>query len=268
MDISYIRHELEALARFLDLAYMPQTAKAVRDIQPAAVVSPPDEKSFSPVLDAYREEVLDSLNILGEPDLQHHKALLEGMDSLLVRMASKPQQSFSFLSDKRALLEAIGESHGNTRELYRSFASVHSSNKQVYLNLCLMYLILCEGVFTNLATILLGLYSIGNGTSLATPQRTARLSKTLQTLDQIGLGAFSAGYSRHVRNAIAHGHFKYDSRSREMRFRDFTFHDSVTLVFDEVWPFEKFAWHYAKLDDVYWLVSTYLQVHFLSLLAH
>ncbi len=51
-----------------------------------------------------------------------------------------------------------------------------------------------------------------------------------------------------------------------MRFRDYRLRPQVEVLFDEVWPFDGFAQHYARMDDAYLMVSTYLQVHFLSLL--
>jgi hypothetical protein len=178
-----------------------------------------------------------------------------------------PKAVNAFWLAARPVAEAIGESHGNTRELYQSFVPGESSTKHVYLSLCLMYLILCEGVFKNQARLLLGLHAVAQGKSGATEYLSRPLSPTglQQNLEQSLLGECAVGYSRHVRNSIAHGHMRFNPKTEEMRFRDFLPSDPRTPVFDETWKFARLAFLYAKLDDTYLIVSTYLQVHFLPL---
>jgi hypothetical protein len=78
------------------------------------------------------------------------------------------------------------------------------------------------------------------------------------------MGVFAIGYNRHLRNAIAHGHFRYDPEPGTMRFRDYSYHEGgVRLTYDESWPPDRFAWQFARMDDVYLVMATYLQVHLL-----
>jgi hypothetical protein len=147
MNSQRIIRELEALGGFLDMAYMPKTAAAVRDLIEVDLFAT-DPEIWHPALVAlYRDEVHHSLNIIGEPDPDHHRALVDGMDGVVTGAATSPEPWSAFLRSMHPMVEVIGESHGNTRELSRSFVASGSSRKHVYINLCLMYLILCEGVF-------------------------------------------------------------------------------------------------------------------------
>jgi hypothetical protein len=165
-------------------------------------------------------------------------------------------------------LERVGESLGNTREMYRSFVVGEPSTKHTYLNVCLMYLILCEGLFGPQARFLLAVDSLsedGDTYSVLTDKM-----KPLVLADRLaasGLGAFVDGYHRHIRNSVAHGHFRFDQKTQSMRFRDYK-PDSEMLVFDEVWPFQQMAWLFAKLDDTYLVNASFWQVHVMAALPH
>jgi hypothetical protein len=129
-----------------------------------------------------------------------------------------------------------------------------------------MYLILCEGVFKNLARLVLGFRAIGDG-EINADWLARRLDPKVMVneLHDKQLDAFAVGYHRHIRNAIAHGYLRFQPSTEEMRFRDFKPSDPATPVFDESWPFARLAWLYAKLDDTYLIVSTCLQIAFLPL---
>jgi hypothetical protein len=264
MDEDGISRELVSLSRFLAFAYLPRTAAFVSSLTPVRLRSA--EPWHTPLMRIYQEEALSSFNLLGEPDPEHHRALLDGMDRLVQGASAKPDTLAEFLQQMHPLLVATGESHGNTRELYRSFVAPGSSTKHVYLNLCLMYLILCEGVFRNLGLFVLGLHDIVCPAGPNGGGQNPSLETLGDRLRQVGLGAFAAGYDRHVRNAIAHGHFVYSAGGNTMRFRDYDYRRGK-VTFEEVWPFEKFVRQYAKLDDVYLLVGCYLQLWFLPMLG-
>jgi hypothetical protein len=267
MDSHDLIREIESLARFLDLAYLPRTAAAVRSLSTIDFAKSDRQSWHSPIVEEYRREVEQSRNILGESDPAQHRALVETLDNIIIPGALRPDEFRAFLLAARFLIEAIGESHGNTRELYRSFVHGRSSTKHTYLNLCLMYLILCEGVFKNQARLLLGFWAIADRAADATAYLVKPLSPgdLLRELNQSGLDVYTAGYNRHIRNSIAHGHMRFQSDTEAMRFRDFEPSNPVAPVFDETWPFHRLAWLYAKLDDTYLIVSTYLQILFLPL---
>jgi hypothetical protein len=189
------------------------------------------------------------------------------LDGLLQAGTRKTDARSRVFTRLRRVAEAIGESHGNTRELYHS--AMTPSEKHFYINLCLMYLILCEGVFPNQARLLIALHDISLGPTFPEDRDTPNMMPAMlaRRLEQINLGAFAAGYHRHVRNAIAHGHFRYDPVRRQMRFWDYSGNRRMTLTFDEAWPLGKLAWCYAKMDDAYLVMSTYFQVYFLPSLA-
>jgi hypothetical protein len=261
-----VRQEIEALSRFLEMACLPSTAAALRSLLAVDLADGDRVTWHIPVVEEYRREVEHSLNILGEPDPHHHRHLVQALDALIPGALRQPGQFAAFLLEAKPVIEAIGESHGNTRELYRSFVVPDPSTKHTYLNLCLMYLMLCEGVFKNEGRLLLGLRAVAEGTGDAAMYLVKPLSlRALQkSLEGHQLEAYVAGYSGHIRNAIAHGHMRFRSDGH-MRFRDFRQSDPVNAVFDETWPFARLASLYAKLDDTYLIVSTYLQIHFLPL---
>lgn len=269
MNGTDLSREIEALGRFLDMAYLPRTAEAVRRLSTIDLRRVSREMWHVPVVEEYRREVEHSLNILGEPDHEHHRRLVDILDSLVGAALRHPDEFAEFLLSAHLVIEAIGESHGNTREMYRSFISNQASSKHVFLTLCLMYLILCEGVFRNQARLLLGLRAVADRDDSATSLLVKPLSpKVLQeTLEKEQLGAYAAGYNRHIRNAIAHGHMRFIAGTNEMRFQDIDLSNPATPRFDETWLFARFALLYAKLDDTYLVVSTYLQVHFMPLMV-
>lgn len=240
-----------------------QFAPSARSILPRAIGT----TGIGELLDEYQREVEQSPSILGEADPAHHRALVETLNVIIPRALRRPDEFRAFLLAARFVIEAIGESHGNTREFYRSFVLGQSSTKHTYLNLCLMYLILCEGVFKNQARLLLGVCAIADGAGLATAYLVEPLSPKglLKELNQRGLNVYTAGYNQHVRNSIAHGHMRFQPNTEAMRFRDFEPSDPVAPVFDETWPCSRLASLYAKLDDTYLIVSTYLQILFLPL---
>jgi hypothetical protein len=129
-------------------------------------------------------------------------------------------------------------------------------------------LILSEGVFGPQTRFLLAVRALGDGHSKPEAILTERVkpSVLVDRLKGGGLGAFADGYHRHVRNSIAHGHFRFEPETESMRFRDYK-PDSDALVFDESWPFQRMAWLLAKLDDAYLVNSSYWQVHFLPAVA-
>ena len=259
--------EIEPLARFLDMAYLPRTARAVRALIAIDFAKSDGHRWHSHVVEEYRREVEQSLSILGEPDPAHHRALVETLDIIMPRALERPEEFKAFLLAARFLIEAIGESHANTRELYRSLVLGRSSTKHTYLNLCLMYLILCEGVFKNQARLLLGFWAVANsaGDASAYLDKSLNPNRLLRELNQCGLDAYAAGYNRHIRNSIAHGHMRFQPDTEAMQFRDFEPSNPAAPVFDETWPFRRLASLYAKLDDTYLIVSTYLQILFLPL---
>lgn len=261
--------QLEALSRFLDMAFLPRTAAAVHRLSSIDLRGTARESWHVPVVEEYRNEVKYSLNILGEPDEEHHKRLIDVLDSLVGAAAQHPDDLTGFLLSTRPVMEAIGESHGNTREMYRSLVSNEASRKHLFLTICVMYLILCEGIFRNQARLLLGLRAVADRDDSATSLLTKPLSPSVvqETLERRQLGAFADGYNRHVRNAIAHGHMRFIAARNEMRFRDFDPWNPATPVFDETWPFERFARLYAKLDDTYLVFATYLQVYLMPLMV-
>lgn len=262
MNSQRIIREIQALARFLDMAYMPKTAAAVRDLTEVDLMAT-DPETWHPALFAlYRDEVRHSLNILGEPDPDHHRALVDGLDGVVTGAVTCPEPWSAFLRRMHPTVEVIGQSHGNTRELYRSFVASGASRKHVYINLCLMYLILCEGVFPGLARLLLGLHKVSHGeVPDSKPLQPAALA---QRLNEVGMGVFAIGYNRHLRNAIAHGHFRYDPEPGTMRFCDYSYHEGeIRLTYDQSWPPDRFVWQFARMDDVYLVLATYLQVHLL-----
>jgi hypothetical protein len=263
-----VPHEIDALARFLKLASLPRTASAVRALSVVELRRLPYETWWFPVVEEYRREVAPSLNILGEPDIEYHNHLVKTLDSVIPGAVSATQFA-EFMLSVRPIVERIGESHGNAQEIYRSFRPT-SSSKHVFLNMCFMYVILCEGVFPSQARILLGLEALARSEkgSSSLPALERLGSQGLRTrLEKKQLGVFAAGYNRNIRNAIAHGHMCFVHDSNQVRFRDFRPSDPSTPVFDEVWPLAKFAWLFARLDDAYWVFSTYFQIHFLPSLA-
>lgn len=264
MDEDGVRRELASLSSFLAFAYLPRTAAFVSSLTPTRLRS--TEPWHAPLMRIYQEEAVSSSNLLGEPDPEHHRALLDGMDRLVQGASARPDAFADFLHQMHPLLMAVGESHGNTRELYRSFIAPGSSTKHVYLNLCLMYLILCEGVFRNLARFVLGLHDIVCPAGSDDGGQNPSLATLADRLRQAGPGAFAVGYDRHVRNAIAHGHFVYSAADNTMRLRDYDYRRGK-VTFEEMWPFERFVRQYAKLDDVYLLVACYLQLRFLPMLG-
>lgn len=261
MNSPRIIRELEALSRFLHgIAYLPKTAAAVLALRNVDLKATKSDAWHPQLVDVYRDEVRNSLNFIGEPDPDHHQALLDGMDQVMIGAATNPQAWSAYLATVQPVVEAIGESHGNTRELYNSFIAPTSTPKHVFINLCLMYLILCEGVFPNQARLLLGFRSVSRGkVTDARPLTPPVLAQKLQEAD---MDAFAAGYSRNIRNSIAHGHFRYDPNSGMMRFRDYSYHQGrISLNYDESWHLDKFGSQFAKMDDVYLVVSTYLQIY-------
>lgn len=264
MDEDGICRELASLSSFLAFAYLPRTAAFVGSLTPARLSSA--EPWYAALMRIYQEEAVSSLNLLGEPDPEHHRALLDGMDRLVQGASAMPDALGEFLRQIHPMLVAVGESHGNTRELYRSFVAAGSSRKHIYLNLCLMYLILCEGVFRNLGLFVLGLYDIAFPAAPNAEGQNPGLETLGDRLRQLGLGAFAAGYDRHVRNAIAHGHFVYSAAGNTMCFRDYDYRRG-RVTFEEAWPAERFVRQYAKLDDVYLVVACYLQLCFLPALG-
>jgi hypothetical protein len=267
MNSSRLLYEIDVLGRFLEMAYLPHTAAAVRSLSASDFSTNPQAGWHTNIVEEYRREVEHSRNILGEHDAAYHVTLIDALDLLITDALPRSKEFMHFLLAARPLVEAIGESHGNTRELYRSFVSGRSSTKQVYLNLSLMYLILCEGIFKNQARLLLGLRAVGDGKNIATDFLSARFSPKvlLEQLEEHQLEAFAAGYHRHVRNAIAHGNMQFQRGTDAMRFKDFDPSNPTSPLFDETWPFVRLAALYAKLDDTYLVLSTYLQIHFLPL---
>ena len=256
MNPTHIIRELEALGRWLDMAYLPKTASGVRALLGLDLSAVNADEWHSHLVSVYREEVSNSLNIIGEPDPAHHRALVAGLDQLVPTAAANRDAWLGLMASSRPAAEAMGESHGNTRELYQSF-SVTSSRKHVYINLCVMYLVLCEGVFPNIARLLLGFNAASRGDLIdISTVATAQLARHL---DEIGMAVFSAGYDRHIRNAIAHGHFTYEPDSGMMRFRDYGYREArFALQFEESWPLDQFARRFATMDDVYLVVSSVL----------
>lgn len=249
------------------MAYLPRTAAAVRALATIDLSEMTRSTWHWPIVEEYRREVEGSPNILGEADAAHHTRVVGSLDSVVPLALGHPQQFAAFLLLARSTIEAIGESHGNTRELYRSFVSAEPSAKHTFLSLCLMYLILCEGVFKNQGRLLLGIRAVAHGRAtpgdyLARPLSPKALVKELQ---DGGLDVYTVGYHRNIRNAIAHGHIRFRADADAMRFRDFDPSNVEAAVFDETWPFSRMASLYAKLDDTYLVVATYLQIHFLPL---
>lgn len=249
------------------MAYLPRTAGAIRSLIGKNLRASADWHAA--VVDVYRGEVVASLNILGEPDPQYHTDLLAALDNLLADAAGQSEKLLALMLRAKASFDRIGESHGNTREMYKSLVGGAGSTKHTYLNICLMYLVLCEGVFGPQARFLLGIKAVGRGD--AEPQgvltEKVKPAALAERLDSFGLGAFRQGYHRHVRNAIAHGQFRFDPETQLMRFRDYK-PDSDVLVFEESWPFEGMARLFAKLDDTYLVSASYWQVHFLPSVTH
>lgn len=139
------------------------------------------------------------------------------------------------------------------------------SRKQGQTLLCLLYLIMTEGVFANVARVVLGLRELlardggeapGLGYADLSPNQLA------ERLREEGLGIFAEGYNRHVRNAIAHGRMRYDDENLGVVFRDYDCKRRIT-TFDKLIPGLDLGWWYAKLDDTYLVVSTFFQVYFL-----
>lgn len=269
MNDARLPHEIDALGRFLDFAYLPRTADLVRRLAKADLRGAEFDTWLLPIVEEYRREVVDSLNFLGEPDTEHHKRLLHMLDSVVGGALRYPKEFFAFMLSARPIVEVIGESHGNTREMYRSIISHVGSKKHAFLTICLMYLILCEGVLRNQARLLLGLRAVGEGDARATSFLLKPVSQKVleQTLQDPDLGVCADGYHRHVRNAIAHGHMRFIPATEEMRFRDFDAASLATPIFEETWEFARLARAYAKLDDTYLVISTYLQIHFLPALV-
>lgn len=261
-----IDDELAATGRWFDMAYLPRTAAAIRSLIGKNIRTSADW--HAEVVQVYRGEVVASLNILGEPDPPYHTDLLTALDVVLGEAAHQTERLLDLMMRAKSGLDRVGESHGNTREMYKSLVGGDGSTKHTYLNICLMYLILCEGVFSPQARFLLGVKAVGRGDGephavLAEKVKPAILA---ERLDNSGLSAFRQGYDRHVRNAIAHGQFRFDLETREMRFRDYK-PDSDVLVFEESWPFERMARLFAKLDDTYLVNASYWQVYFLPSVA-
>jgi hypothetical protein len=182
------------------------------------------------VVDVYRSEIGGSLNILGEPDPEYHDALIQALDRLLARVAERMDRFFDVMLRSKHTLDRVGESHGNTREMYRSFVVGEPSTKHTYLNVCLMYLILCEGLFGPQARFLLSVDSLSeDGDTYSVLTDKIKPLVLAERLAASGLGAFADGYHRHIRNSVAHGHFRFDQKRQSMRFRDYK-PDSEMLV--------------------------------------
>lgn len=258
-----IEQELTRLASDLEISYLPKTAEAVRELIGYNFAAGHHREWHASVVVTYRQELQQSLNIIGEPDPEHHRELLAALDRLFLDPGADPAVVPRVLLESRVLIEAVADTYSNTRELYRSFIADDESNRHAYLNMCLMYLMLCEGMFRNQARFLLSLHRGNLELSTSAVTTTAASQQLHRQLVDAGLAAFANGYHRHVRNAIAHGHIKYVADNSTMRFQDFTHKDPGSPIFDEEWSFLKFAQLYSRLDDTYLALSTYLRVHFL-----
>lgn len=266
MNVRRTKQELEATARWFEMAYLPRTASAIRALVGTDLRTTTDW--HGPIVETYRSEIESCLNVLGEPDPEYHQALIEALDGLLATATGQMDRLVDLMLRSRNALDRVGESHGNTRELYKSFVTSDVTAKHTYLNVCLMYLILSEGVFGPQTRFLLAVRGLGEGHAEPQAILTERVkpSVLVERLNRSGLGVFADGYHRHVRNSIAHGHFKFEGESESMRFRDYK-PDSDVVVFDESWPFLRMSKLLAKLDDTYLVNSSYWQVHFLPVIA-
>ena len=265
MDLKRLKDELAAIARFLEFAYLPKTASLVRGLDPNTPLgTDPNNLRCDQVEKTYREEVLYSRNFLGEQDPRHHEQLVGSVDNLITQAESKPEVFAQFLVESIEVLRAIGESHGNTRALYASFLTPKLSRKQGQLLLCLMYLIMTEGVFANIARVILCLSAIcrDQGGHGATGYWELAPNDLAERLREENLSVFAEGYNRHVRNAIAHGRMKYDDTALGVAFQDYDCRRRK-ITFDQVVPGVELAWWYSKLDDTYLVVSTFFQLYFL-----
>lgn len=119
-----IDHELDAIARFLDLAYLPQTANVIRQVD-ARTVADMRHGEFEALLETavntYLDEFPNGLNILGETDPVYRTQLAQAVDSLIMGAVSAEEEfsRFLLLQQSHAIAVSIGKSHGNTRELYK-----------------------------------------------------------------------------------------------------------------------------------------------------
>lgn len=124
-----------------------------------------------------------------------------------------------------------------------------------------MYLIMVEGVLAHLLRFLLGLYqlsSIGAFDDKVWSEHISLYTLT-QRVQDAGLEVFLEGYNRHLRNAIAHGDFRYNPDTEEVHFENRSPH-SGKLVWEQNISLEELVSLYAKLDDAYYAVSVYLQL--------
>lgn len=266
-QVRRISTELRALVRFLDLAYLPQTAQDIRELQMHTEEEKAPPSSLVTVLESVIQTFLAEFprgnNLFGEPDESHRTEILQKTVSL-VNKAVDSEKFQEYLQSAHGLLLAVGEAHGNTREFYRCASSFTLSKKYFFLNFCIMYLIMVEGVLASLSQFLLGLHqlpSMEKWDDLGGDEFVA-FGKLEATLRDAGLGVFLGGYNRHLRNAIAHGHFVYDESSERMLFKDLNPRTGAPS-WEQILSLEDLVWLYVKLDDVYWVVSVYLQLYLL-----
>src|ERR1700677_4370292 len=115
MNSSRLLHEIDALGGFLEMAYLPRTAAAVRAVSANDFATATKVGWHTCIVEEYRREVEHSMNILGEYDAAHHLTLTKALDLLIAAALRRSDEFMYFLFAARPLIEAIGESHGNTR---------------------------------------------------------------------------------------------------------------------------------------------------------
>jgi hypothetical protein len=136
MQLGRIEKELNATARWLEMVYLPRTAESIRAL--AGTDLRIARGWHGHVVETYRAEIDGSVNILGEPDPDYHKTLVGALDGLLTTATGQMEGFFDLMLRSRNAFERVGEAHGNTRELYRSFVTPDATAKHTYLNVCLM----------------------------------------------------------------------------------------------------------------------------------
>jgi len=121
--------------------------------------------------------------------------------------------------------------------------------KEQCFGLCVAYLIEVEGSYDEVIRILYSLkqYSLGVNIALSDIEKMS-ITQLKDSLLKLGVSnILFEGYNRHLRNAIAHAHFDYDEKRKQMEFANIylgkeRWRDSFT--------FSEFNEMLKKLDDV------------------
>lgn len=126
-----------------------------------------------------------------------------------------------------------------------------SNQELAFLNLCIVYGLMCEGLFDEAIRYLGILVNLANGKDVKYEDIQDKfiheMRHDLKELTNSDSEILFAGYERHLRNSIFHFNFSYDESTGKMRFQDFIKEEKT---YDENICFEQFKRLYVLLNAV------------------